>query len=128
MTLLVCIKPKVWNLLPMTPIEALRYGSSPTGRFLGYRSCPSITTHAKGRKEPQLPHTKCTMTMRLKLSNLVTSLRYIDQKSPVPTRSFVQYMAQLRETTPTIVKSVANTAATPSPHRKDYKTVGKPRR
>jgi hypothetical protein len=33
MTLLVCIKPKVWNLLPMTPIEALRYGSSPTGRF-----------------------------------------------------------------------------------------------
>jgi hypothetical protein len=63
------------------------------------------------------------------LSHLVASLRYIDQKSLVPILGIVQSVAQLRETTPTIVKFIANTASTSSPYPpKDYKTVGKPRR
>jgi len=56
--LVVCIKPKVWNLLPMTPIEALRY----VRRWVAlprdvssYRSRPSITEHAaRGRKTKRI--------------------------------------------------------------------------
>jgi hypothetical protein len=82
------------------------------------------------QKKPDLPRVECTNDDEAqKLSRLVASLRYIDQKSPVPVLGIVQSVAPLRETAPTIVKSVANTASTSSPYPpKDYKTVGKPRR
>jgi hypothetical protein len=77
MTLLVCIKPKVWNLLPMTPIEALRYGSSsPTGRFFRLpvlsECCHNFEMPADReiQKKPDLPRVECTMTMRLKNSHI----------------------------------------------------------
>jgi hypothetical protein len=86
--LLVCTKPKVWNLLPMTPIEALRYVDSPTARCLKLpvlSECHKLEClQTENQKKLDLPQIKCTMTVRL---NQQISDRYLDQRSPAPRRS-----------------------------------------